>query len=400
MTDVSDVSDASGAATQVTEVTDRTKGGSNPVREEILEPDLPIIDAHHHLWVKPPGRYLLEEYAADLATGHRILATVYVESRTALRDDLPPALAPVGETEFAHAVGVLADTGLYGPTRIAAGIVAFADLSLHAGSGGGSGAKPAGSGFGGLEEVLEAHEETAGGRLRGLRHSSYWDADPEILSHGSMLPPRHLLLDPVFQHNVALLGTRGLSFDAIMFHPQLDELVALARAAPGTSIVLNHMGTPLGLGRYAGHRDDVRAQWTAALTQLSQLDNVALKIGGAGRPQWGFGFHAADRRPTSDQLAAAWQPYVATCLELFGPERCMLESNFPADKVAYDYAVFWNAMKKLTADLSTSERAALFSETARRLYRIPDTTPLPIDHAIDHAIDHPIDQAHRSSQER
>jgi pimeloyl-ACP methyl ester carboxylesterase/predicted TIM-barrel fold metal-dependent hydrolase len=323
-------------------------------REEILEPDLPIVDPHHHLWDRPGWRYLLDELLADLNSGHRVAATVFVQCRAMHRAAGPEALRPVGETEFVNGVAAMSASGIYGPTRVCAGIVGHADLRL--------GDR--------VQEVLEAHLRAGAGRFRGIRHIVAWDADPVTLNPNNPAPPG-LLADRVFRAGFARLAPLSLSFDAWLFHPQIPELTDLARAFPDTAIVLNHVGGPLGIGRYAGRRDEVFAAWRAAIRDLAGCPNVAVKVGGMGMRINGFGFEQAPEPPSSEALAGAWRPYVETCLEAFGPSRCMFESNFPVDKGSYPYAAYWNACKRLTSSASAGEKADLFRDTAARFYRLP-----------------------------
>ncbi len=320
-------------------------------REEILEPDLPIVDPHHHLWDRPGWRYLLDELLADLNSGHRIVATVFLQCRAMHRADGPEALRPVGETEFVNGVAAMSASGGYGPARVCAGIVGHADLTL------GSAAR----------EVLEAHLRAGGGRFRGIRHSAAWDAS---MAHPANAPSPGLYADARFREGFGQLASLGLSFDAWLYHPQLPELTALSRAFPGTPIVLNHVGGPLGTGPYAGRRDAVFAEWSASIRELAACPDVRVKLGGLGMPRAGFGFHEQPEPPSSEQLAAAMRPYVETCIAAFGAERCMFESNFPVDKESYSYAVYWNACKRLAQGAGAEERAALFRVTASRFYRL------------------------------
>jgi predicted TIM-barrel fold metal-dependent hydrolase len=326
--------------------------------EPALQPELPIIDPHHHLWDATRPRYLLDELLGDLGTGHRILATVFVECHAMWRASGPAALRPVGEAEFVAGIAAMSDSGHYGPTRIAAGIVAHADLAL------GEAVRP----------VLEALAAASGGRLRGIRHITAWDAAPETRS-SSVLPPPGLLGDAGFRRGFAQLARHGLSFDAWLFHPQLPELIALARAFPETAIILDHAGGPLGVGPYAGHRQAVFAEWRDAMRALAACSNVRVKLGGVGMPIYGFGLQGAPTPPNSEQLARLWRPYVETCIEAFGAGRCMFESNFPVDKTSCSYDVLWNAFKRLAAGASAAERDALFRGTAAETYRLvlPDT---------------------------
>jgi L-fuconolactonase len=323
-------------------------------REEILEPDLPIVDPHHHLWDRPGWRYLLDELLADLNSGHNVVATVFVQCRAMHRADGPEELRPVGETEFVNGVAAMSASGGYGPARVCGGIVGHADLRL--------GAR--------VHDVLEAHLRAGGGRFRGIRHIAAWDADPITLNPANPAPPG-LLADAAVREGFARLAPLGLSFDAWLFHPQVPELTALARAFPDTPIVLNHVGGPLGIGVYAGKRDAVFGAWRAAIRDLAGCPNVHVKLGGMGMRINGFGFERAPAPPSSEDLAAAWRPYVETCVEAFGAERCMFESNFPVDKGSYPYAAYWNAAKRLARGASADEKADLFSQTAARFYRIP-----------------------------
>lgn len=318
--------------------------------EEILEPDLPIVDPHHHLsnhW----GGYYAERLAADMQSGHRVLATVCIQCGWAYRQDGPPALAPVGETEAIVAQAKVLNARDDG-TRYCAGIVGYADLRLGAS----------------VDEVLAAHMLAGQGRFRGIRCSA---AQHEAFRHGVMTPPPpHLYLDHDFCQGFARLSGFGLSFESWCFHSQLGELLDLARAFPGTPIVINHVGAPLGVGPYQGRRAEAWAEWLPAMRALSGCPNVYVKLGALGMTIFGFDFHARPRPPNSAELAAAWGPYVETCIELFGAERCMFESNFPVDKGTCSYPVLWNAFKRIVAGASPAQKAALFSGTATRFYRI------------------------------
>lgn len=321
--------------------------------EEILEPGLPIVDPHHHLWDRPGWRYLLDELLADVNSGHRIVATVFVQCRSMHRATGPEELRPVGETEFVNGVAAMSASGGYGATEICAGIVGHADLRL--------GAR--------VQAVLEAHVRAGGGRFRGIRHIVAWNADASTLNPNNPAPPA-LLADPGFREGFARLAPLGLSFDAWLYHPQIDELTDLARAFPDTRIVLNHVGGPLGIGVYAGKGDEVFARWRDSIRGLAGCPNVYIKIGGLGMRINGFGFDRLPEPPSSEMLAGFWRPYVETCLETFGASRCMFESNFPVDKGSYPYAAYWNACKRLTRGATAGEKADLFSQTAARFYQI------------------------------
>jgi len=324
------------------------------VTEEILEPELEICDPHHHLWDHPTSRYLLDELLADTGSGHNVTHTVFVECASMYRADGPVELRPVGETEFVQGVAAMSASGGYGATRVASGIVGMADLSL------GDAVAP----------VLEAHIAASPNRFRGIRHASGWDPTAEIRnSHTN--PPEGLLGDPGFRRGFAHLSRLELSFDAWLYHPQLDELTGLARAFPDTTIVLDHFGGPLGIGRYAGRQREVFEEWKPKLDELAMCPNVVAKLGGLNMPLNGFGWEKRDRPPGSAELAEATKHYYLHTIDRFGPERCMFESNFPVDKASCSYAVLWNAFKRMTAGFPVDEKRAMFHDTAARVYRIP-----------------------------
>jgi L-fuconolactonase len=315
-----------------------------------MDPDLPIVDAHHHFYDRPGWTYLRDDYAADLRCGHAIQASVYMQALTRYRSHGPDPLKPVGETE--HVVEATAVTPGAGP-KIAAGIVGHADLRRGES----------------VREVLEAHLVAGRGRFRGIRHLTTWDADASLANPLTAAPPG-LLLDPSFRAGLAQLAPLGLSFDAWLFFPQLPELIATARALPDIAFVVDHCGGVVRIGRHADRPDEGFAQWAASIRELARLPNVTMKLGGLGMRINGFGFEKAALPPSSSLLAHTWKPWIETCIEAFGPERCMFESNFPVDKGSYSFAVGWNAFKRLTAGFSASERHALFHGTARRVYRL------------------------------
>jgi L-fuconolactonase len=323
------------------------------VTEPILEPDLAIVDPHHHLWDLPTSRYLLDEILADTGSGHRVVATVFVECASMYRADGPPALRPVGETEFVNGIAAQSASGQYGETRVGLGIVSFADLSLGAA----------------VEPVLQAHI-AASSRFRGIRHAAAFDKSREIRrSHTK--PPSDLYQTKNFREGFAKLGSMGLSFDAWNYHHQIPELTDLARAFPYVTIVLDHFGGPLGIGPYEGKRAEILAQWKKDITDLAQCPNVYAKLGGINMPVNGFGWHKLPKPATSDELVEATRDYYLHSIDKFGPQRCMFESNFPVDKASCSYAVMWNAFKKMAAGFNAEEKAALFHGTATKAYRLP-----------------------------
>ena len=319
--------------------------------EEALEPELEICDPHDHLWDYPDSRYLVDEFLADTGTGHRVTQTVFVECLNAYRADGPDELRPVGETDYVEQLAATSDaTG--NTTRVAAGIVGFADLSRGAA----------------VRPVLEAHLE-ASKRFRGIRHVSAWDASDQI-RNAHTNPPEQLLAKREFREGFACLHALGLSFDAWLYHRQLPELTELARAFPETAIVLDHIGGPIGIGPYAGKREEIFDAWHQDIATLAQCDNVTVKLGGLTMSSAGFRWHKRDTPPGSEELAEVMGPYYRHCIEQFGANRCMFESNFPVDRLSCSYAVLWNAFKRLSRDYSEAERAALFHDTAARVYRL------------------------------
>jgi len=321
--------------------------------EEIIEPGLAIVDAHHHLWNRDGIPYLLPELLADIGTGHNIVATVYMECKAMYRKDAPAAMQPVGEVEFANGVAAMSASGEFGSSRVLAGIVGYADLSLGSA----------------VREVLEAEIAAGGGRFRGVRNISAWHAIPEARG-SSASPPPDVLTRPSLREGLRCLASMDLTFDAWMYHTQLHELTALACEVPDATFILNHVGGALGIGPYAGKREEVFAEWSESIRSLAQCPNVYVKLGGLGMRLFGFDVHEGALPPSSAQLATAWRPYIETCIDAFGVERAMFESNFPVDKGSCSYPALWNAFKRICAGASTSDKQALFSATAMRVYRL------------------------------
>lgn len=322
------------------------------VTEATLEPELPICDPHHHLWDYPGSQYLLPDLLADTGSGHNVVSTVFVECAAMYRSTGSEAMKPVGETEFVNGIAAMAAGGGYGTTQAAAGIVGFADLTLGAEVG----------------AVLDAHMSVTE-RFKGIRHAAGWDAATDVRNSHSN-PTQHLLADAKFRTGFAELGKRGLSFDCWLYHPQVSEVTALARAFPDTTIILDHFGGPLGIGPYAGKRAEIFTQWRHDISELAACANVHAKLGGLVMAVNGFGFHRAASPPTSDELVAATRDWYDHAINVFGPKRCMFESNFPVDKVSCSYNVLWNSFKKIAAGASDAEKAALFHDTAVEVYRL------------------------------
>ena len=316
--------------------------------EAILEPELPIVDPHHHLWDHPGSRYLLDELLADVNSGHNIVATVFIQCGSGYRTSGPEEMRCVGESEFVSAIAEEADRR-GGKTKICAGIVSFADLRLP-----------------NVDAVLEGQIAAAGGRFRGIRQIAAHD--PAIIGASSYVPPPELMDDPNFRRGLKRLPAHDLTFEAWIYHPQIKTLTAVARECPEVKIVLNHFGGPLGVGPYK--RSDVFPGWRADIRELARCPNAYVKLGGLAMIVNAFDFHLAPLPPSSGELANAWRPYVETCIESFGADRCMFESNFPVDKGACSYPVLFNGFKRLASGASASEKADLFAGTASRFYRL------------------------------
>ena len=325
--------------------------------EDVLEPDLPICDPHHHLWDRQPGRtaprYLLDEILEDVGGGHDVVSTVFIECGAMFKREGPEALRPIGETEFVNGIAAMCASGLYGRTRVAAGIVGTANLRLGADVG----------------VVLDAQIAAGGGRFRGIRLGAAWHRDAAIPNHRTG-PPEGLMLRDDFRAGFAQLAPRRLTFEAWCYHPQIPDVTSLARAFPDTTIILDHFGGPIGIGPYAGKADEVYAAWRGSIAELSTCPNVVAKLGGINMDVNGFGWHERPRPPSSQELADATRRYYEFTIEKFGVDRCMFESNFPVDALSTSYNVLWNSFKRLTAGYSQEERSKLFHDTAARIYRL------------------------------
>jgi L-fuconolactonase len=321
------------------------------VEEPILEPSLTICDAHHHLWPQADP-YLLEELLADTGSGHNVVSTVFVECGAGYLEHGPPELAFVGETDF---VEEIAARCVSAETRVAAAIVGRADMSL------GDAVRP----------VLDAHLAASPKRFRGIRHVTAFDE--RGAAHRSHTNPHPgMLLETSFHEGLRHLDELGLSFDAWLYHSQIDELTSLADRFPNMTIILDHFGGPLGLGPYADEREEVFAIWRKAIAALAERSNVVAKLGGLAMPVNGFDWHKRERPPSSSEFADAIRDFTLHTIDCFGPERCLFESNFPVDKISCSYAVLWNSFKRLAADFSEADKAALFHDTAARVYRLDD----------------------------
>ena len=326
--------------------------------ESALEPELPICDPHHHFWDfrmerVPYQRYLLHELADDINGGHNIRSTVFIEARSMYRADGADEMRPVGEVEFVQGLAAASASGLYGPGRAAAAIIGHANLNL------GDKVKP----------VLEALQTASPNRFRGIRHSVTWDPHPEIENTAAHRAQGQLASE-AFRAGAKVLAGMGLSFEGWMYFPQLPELADFAKAVPNLTIILNHVGGLLRVGPYANRDDEVLETWRSGIAAVAACPNVYVKLGGIGMPRTGFDWALRSKPIGSEELAGAMTPLIEYCIEQFGPDRSMFESNFPVDKVSYSYNVMYNAFKRLSKGYSAAERAAMFHDNAKRVYRI------------------------------
>ena len=320
--------------------------------ESIVEPDRRIIDPHHHLWrgSRLGGDYLLEDLHGDTGSGHHIVKTVFVECGAEYRQDGPEHMRPLGETEFVVEQARLSENS---GGAVIVGIVGRADLQLADG----------------VREVLEAHLEIGDGRFRGIRHAGARDPHPEALMIAGRAP-EGLYADPGYREGMKVLGEMDLTFDTWHYHHQNPAFAELARACPDTRMILDHFGTPLGVGPYAGKREEIFEQWKKDIAEIASCDNVIAKIGGMAMPDNGFGWHDRETPVSSDEFVEAQRAYYLHTIECFGVERCMMESNFPVDKMSISYRTLYNGLKKIVSDFSDSEKDSLFYGTGERVYRL------------------------------
>ena len=319
------------------------------VREEPVDPQRRILDSHHHLWDRGGSKYLMEEFAADTSLTHNVIGTVFVECMASYRVEGPEKFRPVGEVEFVAVEAARSNELDASPIL---GIVGFADLCLGET----------------VVDVLGELESVGSGLFRGIRYSTAWDASAEIRP-GHTNPTPQIMEDQTFRTGLMALGSMGYTFDAWLYHPQLNDFASLANSCPEVTMILNHLGGPLGIGPYAGKHDEVVEQWQSSMRLVAKQPNVFIKIGGLGL-DWYFGTGWTKRAipPTSDELARYWAPMVHWCIDTFGPSRCMFESNFPVDRQSSSYGTLWNAFQKLADRYDNDEQDALFCNTAIQVY--------------------------------
>ncbi|SUZ90901.1 uncharacterized protein METZ01_LOCUS43755 [marine metagenome] len=324
-------------------------------QEPTLEPELPICDPHHHFWdlrpqSTPYQRYLLHELNDDIYSGHNVRSTVFLEARSMYSAEGPEELRPVGEVEFVQGLAAASASGVYGPSRAAAGIIGHADLKLGAN----------------VAPVLEALQAASPNRFRGIRHNVTWNTDPTWDNRET----ESILANADFLAGAKVLSQKGLVLDLMQSFPQLSEIADFAKAVPDLSIIVNHIGGVSRVGIYAGKDDEIIPNWREGITAVAACPNVTMKLGGMGMPRFGYGWHTREIPIGSEELAESMAPWMNHCIERFGPDRCMFESNFPPDKVSFSYNVMYNAFKRLSKGYSATERASLFHDTAVRVYRI------------------------------
>ena len=330
----------------------RTDEWRDLVKEEIFDPDQRIIDPHHHLWSTPSfwGKYELPDLWRDTGSGHNVVKTVFIDCHSNYRTDGPDHLKPIGETEYV--AGVAEESADIPDQATIAGIISHADMTLGAAD----------------EEVLQAHEVAGKGRFRGIRHAGPHDTTGTLSNAGSRRRCPYTRDD--FQEGVRTLGNLGYTYDTWHFFHQNREYLQLAKAVPDTTMILDHFGTPLGVGAYEGKQGEIFEQWKDDMATIAECPNVVAKLGGLAMPDNGFGWDQNERPPTSDEFVEAQKRYYLHTIECFGPERCMFESNFPVDKLSISYQVLWNGLKKIVADFSPDQRDAMCYGTAARVYRV------------------------------
>ena len=322
------------------------------VVEDVVDPERPIIDPHHHLWKTPSmwGTYELADLWADTSSGHNVEKTVFVDCHSEYRTEGPSHLKPVGETEYVAEVATESRRDANRATI--AGIVGHANMTLGSA----------------VEEVLVAHEQAGKGLFRGIRHAGPSDDTGTLTNAGGRWPCPYDRED--FREGVKTLGRMGYSYDTWHFFHQNQDFLALARAVPETTMILDHFGTPLGVGAYAGRKDEIFEQWKKDIEEIAECANVHAKLGGLAMPDNGFGWDKNDNPPSSNEFEEAQHPYYLHAIECFGPDRCMFESNFPVDRLSVSYQVLWNGLKKIVTDFSEDEKDHLFYGTASRVYRV------------------------------
>ena len=332
-----------------------------PDGEAPIDPQLPVIDAHHHLFDHPSQgfafitkrrRFLIDDYVRYAGDQHNLVATIALEAHGMYAAAGPEELRAVNETEFLNGQAAMSRAGFYGPARVAAAIIGHADLRRGHD----------------VKAVLEAYLAAAPHRLRGIRQEGMWDADPSVLG-GMSDKGAHQYLDDGFRRGFSELAPLGLTFDAFVLAPQLADVTDLARSFPDTTIVLNHLGQPVGIGAHAGRLQEEFSGWRKNMTDIAECPNVFVKMGGLGSFLGGSPTYRADPPAPSETLAAEWKAYAETAIQLFGADRVMFESNAPTDG-AGSFSVVCNAYKRIVAGYSADEKAEIFAGTAARVYRL------------------------------
>src|SRR5262249_26646353 len=197
----------------------------------------------------PYQHYLLPELAEDLNSGHNVRATVFIEVKARYRTDGPEEMRPVGEVEFVEGLARESASGRQGRARVAAAIIGYADLKL------GERVAP----------VLDAMQAASPTRFRGVRHSVGWDADPNLVKRER----QGVLSSEEYRAGARVLARRGLCLENSLYHPQLEDLAAFARAVPDLTIVLNHIGGLARIGAYANRDDEVLPAWRRGIAAVA-----------------------------------------------------------------------------------------------------------------------------------
>jgi L-fuconolactonase len=326
------------------------------MRSNEMAVDVPIIDAHHHLWTEPPfpqfAPYPIEQMASErAASGHDVRATVFVDCQRTHLTEGPEELRVIGETRTVEAEAEAAQAAGGAMSGLAAAIVGRADMRL--------GAR--------VEDVLLAHLQESPKRFRGIRHMTPWHPG---MSFFDLEIDEHMVSSQAFREGLAALAKLELSFDAWVLFTQLHDVVELARAVPEGTVVINHAGTPLGVGPWEGKADEVFEIWCEGMTAAAGCPNVVVKLGGLLMHTTGLAPHGLEGPMTPEQVAAALRRYVRAAIDIFTPSRCMFESNFPIDGMFVSYGDLWSGFDLITADFTRPERESLFAGTAARTYRL------------------------------
>ena len=326
------------------------------VKEEIIDPQLPIIDPHHHLWngdnqLAGSFPYLIENLNEDTFSGHNIVGTIFMECAQGYYLNGEEKYKPVGETEFV--INLIKDSKKLPESTNIMGIIGYANLMLGTD----------------VKDVLDEHLSKGEGLFKGIRHAAGWDKNNEIHNSHSN-PIENIYYDKNFIKGAEELINLNLTFDAWHYHHQITDLSIFAERYPELIIIHDHFGGPLGVGPYEGKREEIFKKWKDDISLLSESKNVYAKLGGLAMPVNGWNFHKQDKPASSDQIVDLHQQYYLHTINCFGADRCMFESNFPVDRRSVTYHILWNAFKKMVSDYSDEDKNKLFFKNAKDVYGV------------------------------